>query len=90
MLVLIFLYAIVDKKQTYPICLRNIVSDTCLCYLWIAGSGSSYLYALLDHEWKEGMSQEEAEVCRQVPSYLDPRIEILSSVVVWLKVIIIV
>ncbi|CAD6339536.1 unnamed protein product [Miscanthus lutarioriparius] len=27
----------------------------------IGGSGSSYLYALLDHEWKEGMSQEEAE-----------------------------
>ncbi|CAD6253405.1 unnamed protein product [Miscanthus lutarioriparius] len=27
----------------------------------VGGSGSSYLYALLDHEWKEGMSQEEAE-----------------------------
>ncbi|KAL5212458.1 hypothetical protein ABZP36_023305 [Zizania latifolia] len=27
----------------------------------IGGSGSSYLYGLLDHEWKEGMSQEEAE-----------------------------
>ncbi|XP_066391851.1 proteasome subunit beta type-6-like [Miscanthus floridulus] len=27
----------------------------------IGGSGSSYLYVLLDHEWKEGMSQEEAE-----------------------------
>ncbi|KAL6627002.1 hypothetical protein ACP70R_030728 [Stipagrostis hirtigluma subsp. patula] len=27
----------------------------------IGGSGSSYLYALLDHEWREGMSQEEAE-----------------------------
>ncbi|CAD6267982.1 unnamed protein product [Miscanthus lutarioriparius] len=30
--------------------------------LWILkGLGSSYLYALLDHEWKEGMSQEETE-----------------------------
>jgi len=28
------------------------------------------------------MSQEEAEVCRQLPSYLDPGIEMLSSVVV--------
>jgi hypothetical protein len=38
------------------------------CYLWLlAGSGSSYLYALLDHEWREGMSQEEAEVCPWVP-----------------------
>nr|ACN30647.1 unknown [Zea mays] len=27
----------------------------------LSSSGSSYLYALLDHEWKEGMSQEEAE-----------------------------
>ncbi|GJM98823.1 hypothetical protein PR202_ga15864 [Eleusine coracana subsp. coracana] len=27
----------------------------------IGGSGSSYLYALLDHEWRDGMSQEEAE-----------------------------
>ena len=37
-------------------------------YLWrLAGSGSSYLYALLDHEWREGMSQEEAEVCSRVP-----------------------
>ena len=37
-------------------------------YLWrLAGSGSSYLYALLDHEWREGMSQEEAEVCPWVP-----------------------
>ncbi|GJN29708.1 hypothetical protein PR202_gb17959 [Eleusine coracana subsp. coracana] len=27
----------------------------------IGGSGSSYLYGLLDHEWKEGMSREEAE-----------------------------
>ncbi|CAN6281104.1 unnamed protein product [Urochloa humidicola] len=27
----------------------------------IGGSGSSYLYALLDHEWREEMSQEEAE-----------------------------
>lgn len=28
----------------------------------LSGSGSSYLYALLDHEWRDGMSQEEAEV----------------------------
>ncbi|KAM3300394.1 hypothetical protein ACQJBY_041417 [Aegilops geniculata] len=27
----------------------------------IGGSGSSYLYGLMDHEWKEGMTQEEAE-----------------------------
>ncbi|KAF0894755.1 hypothetical protein E2562_003640 [Oryza meyeriana var. granulata] len=26
------------------------------------GSGPSYLYRLLDHEWKEGMSQQEAEI----------------------------
>ncbi|XP_037444822.1 proteasome subunit beta type-6-like [Triticum dicoccoides] len=27
----------------------------------IGGSGSSYLYGFMDHEWKEGMTQEEAE-----------------------------
>uniref|UniRef100_K3XZ66 Proteasome endopeptidase complex n=1 Tax=Setaria italica TaxID=4555 RepID=K3XZ66_SETIT len=27
----------------------------------IGGSGSSYLYALMDHEWREGMSEEEAQ-----------------------------
>ena len=31
-----------------------------------SGSGSSYLYGLMDHEWKEGMTQEEAEVCQLV------------------------
>jgi len=63
-------------------CMLHQVLFLTQCYLCIAGSGSSYLYALLDHEWKEGMSQEEAEVCRQLPSYLDPEIEMLSSVVV--------
>ncbi|XP_047073092.1 proteasome subunit beta type-6-like [Lolium rigidum] len=27
----------------------------------IGGSGSSYLYGLMDHEWRDGMTQEEAE-----------------------------
>ncbi|XP_066365166.1 proteasome subunit beta type-6-like [Miscanthus floridulus] len=37
-----------------------VISSTKSCSL-LPSSGSSYLYALLDHEWKEGMSQEEAE-----------------------------
>jgi 20S proteasome alpha/beta subunit len=33
-----------------------------------SGSGSSYLYGLMDHEWREGMTQEEAEVRQFVSS----------------------
>lgn len=29
----------------------------------ISGSGSSYLYGFFDQVWKEGMTQDEAEVC---------------------------
>ena len=36
--------------------------------LGFSGSGSSYLYGLMDHEWKEGMTQEEAEVRHLVSS----------------------
>lgn len=28
------------------------------------GSGSSYLYGFFDQAWREGMTREEAEVCR--------------------------
>lgn len=28
-----------------------------------AGSGSAYLYGFFDQAWKEGMTQDEAEVC---------------------------
>jgi len=31
--------------------------------MWHAGSGSSYLYGFFDQAWKDGMTQEEAEVC---------------------------
>jgi hypothetical protein len=30
--------------------------------LSFAGSGSSYLYGFFDQAWKEGMTQDEAEV----------------------------
>ena len=37
-------------------------SHTPMSLRTFSGSGSSYLYGLMDHEWKEGMTQEEAEV----------------------------
>jgi 20S proteasome alpha/beta subunit len=41
-------------------------SHTPMSFFTFSGSGSSYLYGLMDHEWRDGMTQEEAEVHQSV------------------------
>ena len=37
--------------------------DSKIYHQHLTGSGSSYLYGFFDQSWKEGMTEEEAEVC---------------------------
>jgi len=49
------------KYQKHTVMLYLL--DSKIYHQHLTGSGSSYLYGFFDQSWKEGMTEEEAEVC---------------------------